>query len=92
MSREFTEAPWGVHNFPGNYNGVDGWEITFHNSADIAMLYAAPAMYKLLKEMDGGMDCPMCHLNGNWDHAKDCRLAAVLKTVEGECDPPSTTD
>ncbi len=46
----------------------------------------APAMYELLKELEfvGGTfggECPLCD---EQPHKADCRLAAVLKAVEGE--------
>jgi hypothetical protein len=54
----------------------------------------APEMYGLLKELEwsqfveGGGDtrCPVCHGDAYpvYKHEPDCRLAAVLKAVEGE--------
>lgn len=50
---------------------------------------AAPDMYALLKEIGTGVSgpikyCPSCGLGLYRHHAPDCRLAAVLKAVEGE--------
>ncbi len=52
------------------------------------LMIAAPEMYELLKEfqfVSGVYEtlCPDC-LENPPDHAPDCRLAAVLKAVEGE--------
>jgi hypothetical protein len=63
------------------------------DEVDSYLVAAAPEMYALLKEIQwnrspDGYDitdlCPVCqHLDEN-GHAEDCRLAAVLKAVEGE--------
>ncbi len=67
----------------------------FDVPADAAsrLLHQAPAMYELLKEIEFAPDmsygslCPICRQDGrrpqNNGHAPDCRLAAVLKAVEG---------
>lgn len=55
----------------------------------------APELYALLKEIEFAPDmsygalCPICREDGgryrrNNGHAPECRLAAVLKAVEGE--------
>lgn len=60
-----------------------------------ALHQAAPEMYALLKEVEWsqgvgrGMDdaivsCPSCKSTEDIGHQEDCRLAAVLKAVEGE--------
>ncbi len=58
--------------------------------ADARLISEAPAMLELLREMEwaGEDDCPVC---GNWrgsrakggPHDKDCKLAALLKRIEG---------
>lgn len=69
----------------------DGKQVT----APFPVLAAATEMYALLKELeyaghDGVGDdmrvgvCPECTMSKNWEHRDDCRLAAVLKAVEGE--------
>lgn len=68
----------------------------------LRMVAKAPAMYELLKEISdrsvftdtSGLPIAMCLFCGaiGRGHEKDCRLAAVLKAVEGECPPPNTTD
>lgn len=61
---------------------------------DIRLIAQAPAMYELLKEIasrsvftdpSGGVisQCLICGAIGR-GHSSDCRLAAVLKAVEGE--------
>lgn len=58
-------------------------------SLEYRQLEQAPAMYELLKELAfcrrgwGGVElCPVCF--GRDEHKADCKLAAVLKAVEGE--------
>lgn len=53
------------------------------------MYRQAPAMYELLKEMTACKNgpikyCPICGRGLYTYHAPDCKLAAVLKAVEGE--------
>lgn len=63
-------------------------------SLEYRQLEQAPAMYELLKEIasrsvftdpSGGVisQCLICGAIGR-GHSSDCRLAAVLKAVEGE--------
>ena len=77
--------------------GYDEPELSI-DAADARLIAQAPAMYELLKELewfeeDGGIVwCPVCkrykpgETGGlyNEGHLTDCRLAAVLKAVEGE--------
>ena len=58
------------------------------NPDDFRLISQAPAMYELLKDIEVVEDgvttwCPCCGENPPW-HSSDCRLAAVLKAVEGE--------
>lgn len=53
------------------------------------LIAQAPAMYELLKELEWSGEhhlhysmCPVCLSIG--EHEPDCKLAAVLKAVEGE--------
>ena len=64
-----------------------------NNTASNARLIAqAPAMYELLKELEwsgptpyrGDGMCPQCYEWRTYVHRPDCKLAAVLKAVEGE--------
>lgn len=57
------------------------------------LIAQAPAMYELLKGVewaivdcyeDTVVACPSCRKMECFGHADDCRLAAVLKSVEGE--------
>lgn len=76
--------------------------IAAYEFADARLIAQAPAMYELLKEISdrsvftdtSGLPIAMCLFCGaiGRGHEKDCRLAAVLKAVEGECPPPNTTD
>ncbi len=71
---------------------------------DLPSVYAAaPAMYELLKEhqFDGvqanGDDpcyncCPSCQQMQEDGHSTGCRLAAVLKAVQGDQCSPATED
>lgn len=57
-------------------------------SREYRMLEQAPAMYELLKDIEFVEDgvttwCPCCGENPP-GHSSDCRLAALLKAVEGE--------
>ena len=85
---------WAVYDQENNEvcRVVEGGE------TDARLIAQAPAMYELLKELewfeeDGGIVwCPVCkrykpgETGGlyNEGHLTDCRLAAVLKAVEGE--------
>lgn len=67
---------------------------------DIRVITQAPEMYALLKELEwsdrvcitlepSGMQywangCPVCGSRTEHDHTLDCKLATVLKAVEGE--------
>lgn len=63
---------------------------------DIRLIVQAPEMYALLKELEfcqqdfvGNAVCPICRMysadaHPSGGHESDCRLAAVLKAVEGE--------
>jgi hypothetical protein len=59
-------------------------------SREYRMLEQAPAMYELLKELEwtrGGHRCPYCEYDQDLCdgiHSPACKLAAVLKAVEGE--------
>lgn len=57
-------------------------------SLEYRQLAAAPEMYDLLKEIQfkgySLEECPICSQTEFSGHAEDCRLAAVLKAVEGE--------
>jgi hypothetical protein len=58
----------------------------------LRMVAKAPAMYELLKELEwsgpvpsgGDGMCPECFAWKEPIHRTDCKLAAVLKAVEGE--------
>ena len=56
-------------------------------SREYRMLEQAPAMYELLKELewfDERLHYSVCPIyKGMEQHSPDCRLAAVLKAVEG---------
>jgi hypothetical protein len=60
---------------------------------DAPVIAAAPEMYALLKEIEWTghnvhlslVDlCPVCENHVQCGHSPDCKLAAVLKAVEGE--------
>lgn len=61
-------------------------------SGDNARLIAqAPVMYALLKELEWSTSmwnsnptCPSCQCGEDYGHEPTCRIAAVLKAVEGE--------
>jgi len=64
------------------------------NPEDLRLIAQAPTMYELLKELEHSQDgvfCAWCEM-APVHHHPDCRLSTVLKAVEGECPPPSTTD
>jgi len=65
-----------------------GHDESFANGLLIAQ---APAMYELLKQLEftsGVADpvafCQFCGTDEGKEHSEDCKLAAVLKAVEGE--------
>ena len=80
----------------------DGAAFMRIDDQDCRLIAQAPEMYELLKEIewskvdcrDGSIVvCPSCNNLECFGHEPDCRLAAVLKAVEGEeCQSPSTTD
>lgn len=66
----------------------DGDDILVVNPGDAPLIAQAPAMYELLKELEWSAEhhlhysmCPVCYEIG--EHSFDCKLAAVLKAVEG---------
>lgn len=68
--------------------GYDEPELSI-DAADARLIAQAPAMYELLKELEWSGEhhlhysmCPVCLSIG--EHEPDCKLAAVLKAVEGE--------
>jgi hypothetical protein len=67
---------------------ADGDHTMYVNPADKPLIAQAPAMYELLKELEWSAEhhlhysmCPVCYEIG--EHSFDCKLAAVLKAVEG---------
>lgn len=62
------------------------------NPKDFNLIAAAPEMCALLKELEWfehhesqtDLRCPVCRGYADLGHEPDCRLAAVLKAVEGE--------
>lgn len=52
--------------------------------ADVDYCKVYNEMLAMLEELDTGMDCPFCQLTRSQSHAKDCRLAALLKRTRGE--------
>jgi hypothetical protein len=83
----------------GNWTDDDEWIATCC-IAEANRIAAAPQMYELLKELEwgelGAMEiselhppeivrlCPSCDRSEESGHHADCKLAAVLKAVEGE--------
>jgi hypothetical protein len=75
----------------------DGGAVMNISPEDARLIAQAPEMYALLKELEwsqfveGGGDtrCPVCKGDAYpvYKHEPDCRLAAVLKAVEGEDAP-----
>jgi hypothetical protein len=81
-----TKGPWTAISLEMK-DGV----LCFENEADIPLVLAAPQMYELLKEMEWTTSmfnsnpiCPSCDRGEESGHDDDCKLAAVLKAVEGE--------
>lgn len=59
----------------------------------------AQEMHELLQELEfctsfynSNPVCPCCLSGAEVGHESDCKLDAILKAVEKECQPPSTTD
>jgi hypothetical protein len=69
----------------------DGDDVLYVRPWEKPLIAAAPEMYALLKEIgtcrNGPIKyCPACGRGLFEHHADDCRLAAVLRAVEGEPD------
>lgn len=91
----YLEPNEGLYSFVAGPNNecvvdpIDGDGESFMriDNNDARLIAQAPAMYELLKELQWCDEylhhsmCPVCE--GVEDHLPDCRLAAVLKAVEG---------
>lgn len=77
----------------GRITTLERLDVELVASANARLIAQAPEMYGLLKELEwsqfaeGGGDtrCPVCKGDAYpvYEHEPDCRLAAVLKAVEG---------
>ena len=74
---------WAVYDQENN----EVCRVVESGETDARLIAQAPAMYELLKSLEWHDEelhysiCPVCE---GMEHRPDCKLAAVLKAVEGE--------